>query len=49
MALDDASSPDHAKVEDFVEDSLRRELDNVKLWQLRIKTALEQVPKNTHY
>ena len=31
------------KVVDFVEESLVKELDNVKMWQIRIKTALEQV------
>ena len=32
-----------AKVRDKVEESLVKEGDNVRLWQLRIKTALEQV------
>ena len=31
------------KVVDFVEESLVKELENVKMWQIRIKTALEQV------
>lgn len=32
-----------AKVRDKVEESLVKEGDNVRLWQLRIKTAMEQV------
>ena len=34
------------KVVDFVEESLVEELDNVKMWQRRIQTAIEQVLKN---
>ena len=33
------------KVVDFVEESLVEELDNVKMWQRRIQTAIEQVEK----
>ena len=33
------------KVVDFVEESLVEELDNVKMWQRRIQTAIEQVRK----
>ena len=33
------------KVVDFVEESLVEELDNVKMWQRRIQTAIEQVKK----
>ena len=33
------------KVVDFVEESLVEELDNVKMWQRRIQTAIEQVLK----
>ena len=32
-----------AKVRDKVEESLVKEGDNVRLWQMRIKTAMEQV------
>ena len=31
------------RVVDFVEESLVEELNNVKMWQRRIQTALEQV------
>ena len=31
------------KVVDLVEESLMTELNNVKMWQMRIKTAIEQV------
>ena len=31
------------KVVDLVEESLMTELNNVKIWQMRIKTAIEQV------
>ena len=31
------------KVVDLVEESLIRELENVKMWQMRFKTAIEQV------
>ena len=31
------------KVVDLVEESLMMELNNVKIWQMRIKTAIEQV------
>ena len=31
------------KVVDLVEESLIRELENVKMWQIRFKTAIEQV------
>ena len=33
------------KVVDFVEESLVEELDNIKMWQRRIQTAIEQVLK----
>ena len=32
-----------AEVRDEVEESLVKESDNVRLWQMRIKTAMEQV------
>ena len=31
------------KVVDLVEESLVAELNNVKIWQMRLKTAIEQV------
>ena len=31
------------KVLDTVEESLMMELDNVRIWQMRLKTAIEQV------
>ena len=37
------------KVVDFVEESLVEELDNIKMWQRRIQTAIEQVLKKAHY
>ena len=38
-----------AKVRDQVEESLVKEGDNVRLWQMRIKTAIEQVVLFTLY
>ena len=37
-----------AKVRDEVEESLVKEGDNVRLWQMRIKTAIEQVVLHTN-
>ena len=34
---------DFAKVRDEVEENLVKEGDNVRLWQMRLKTAMEQV------
>ena len=31
------------KVVDIVEESLVKELENVKMWQMRFKTAIEQI------
>ena len=37
------------KVLDTVEESLMMEMENVRLWQMRLKTAIEQVGECRHY
>ena len=37
------------KVLDTVEESLIMEMENVRLWQMRLKTAIEQVGECSHY
>ena len=37
------------KVLDTLEESLIMEMENVRLWQMRLKTAIEQVGECSHY